>query len=406
MNRCVLMTLGAVAACVSPGGADAGPDLFLPDAQTPSFERGLLAPEWSVPCTPVDGGPPQTNCNHHGSTVAELGDGTIAIAWFHGLAEKSLDSRQLWSRRPPAGEFSAPEVLYDDPARSEGNVVLWRSEKGELFHFFVNLDDGKGWGEARMRMRRSTDEGLTFSEPVTMLEEDCFMIRGPPVQLRSGTLLLPTYAECLAVPTFVRSKDDFATWTVEKSWQQGDWFLDHVGQIQPVAVVRGDGRVSVITRDGTQKNRVGQMVSTDDRAVSWSPTKAMVLPNPGAAVAQTRLADGHVVIVFNNDPDGRHPLSAAVSDDEGETILAIRDLVVDECLADECSYPAVTQSRRDGAIWVSYTHNRKSIGWVRFNEAWLREGTQRPQVSCPLGETCAAGKCSGCVGECFEQCVR
>ncbi|MBL8949836.1 MAG: exo-alpha-sialidase [Myxococcaceae bacterium] len=379
----------------------------MPDAQTPAFSRGVLAPDGSVPCTPVDGGPPQTQCNHHGSTVVELGDGTIAIAWFHGLAEKSLDSRHLWSRRPPGGTFSAPELLYDDPDRSEGNVALWRSERGELLQFFVSLDDGKGWGEARMRLRRSSDDGLTFSAPVTLLDEDCFMIRGPPVRLRGGEVLLPTYAECLAVPTFVRSRDDFATWAVEKSWHQGTWFLDHVGQIQPVAVVRGDGRVSIVTRDGTMKNRIGLMVSTDEKATKFTPTQAMVLPNPGAAVAQTRLADGHTVIIFNNSPDGRHPLSAAVSDDEGETIVAIRDLVTEECLTDECSYPAVTQSLRDGTIWVSYTHNRKTIGWVQFNEAWLREGQERPQVTCPLGETCNAGTCSGCTGgACFEQCIR
>lgn len=401
----MLVTVGASSGCSSGAAADAGPDLFLPDAQTPLFERGLVVPDWSLPCTPHDGGPPQNECNHHGSTIAELGDGTIAIAWFHGIAEKSLDTRQVWSRKAPGGAFSAPELLYDDPVRSEGNVALWRSETGTLFHFFVNIE-GSGWGEARMRLRRSTDEGKTFSEPVTLLDEDCFMIRAPPVRLKGGELLLPTYAECLAVPTFVRSKDEFATWTVEKNWQQGVWFLDHVGQIQPWAIVRGDGRVSVITRDGTMKNRVGLMVSTDARATAFSPTKAMVLPNPGAAVAQVRLADGHVVIIFNNSPDGRQPLSAAVSDDEGETIVAIRDLVVDECAADECSYPAVMQSLRDGTLWVSYTHNRKTIGWVRFNEAWLRQGTQRPQVTCPLGETCTAGVCSGCTGQCFEHCIR
>lgn len=406
-SRGALVALAWVGvACVSPSPVDAGPELFLPDAQTPLFEKGLIVPDWSVPCIPVDGGPAQNECNHHGSSVVELGDGTIAIAWFHGIVEKSNDSRQLWSKKAPGGAFSAPEVLYDDPIRSEGNVALWRSETGTLFHFFVNLDEGTGWGKARMRLRRSTDDGATFSEPQTLLDEPCFMIRAPPVRLRGGDLLLPTYSECLAVPTFVRSKDDFATWKVEKSWLQGNWILDHIGQIQPVAIVRGDGRVSMVTRDGTMKNRVGLMVSTDEKATTFAKTVAMALPNPGAAVAQVRLADGHVVIVFNNSPDSRYPLSAAVSDDEGETIVAIRDLVTDECAVEECSYPAVTQSLKDGTIWISYTHNRKSIGWIQVNEAWLRQGTERPKVSCPLDETCDAGKCSGCVGECFEQCVR
>jgi len=29
------------------------------------------------------------------------------------------------------------------------------------------------------------------------------------------------------------------------------------------------------------------------------------------------------------------------------------------------------QSRLDGTLWVTYTMNRDTIGWVHFNEAWL-----------------------------------
>jgi predicted neuraminidase len=34
----------------------------------------------------------------------------------------------------------------------------------------------------------------------------------------------------------------------------------------------------------------------------------------------------------------------------------------------------VVQNTRDGTIWASYTHNRETIGWVHFNEAWLKQG--------------------------------
>ena len=36
----------------------------------------------------------------------------------------------------------------------------------------------------------------------------------------------------------------------------------------------------------------------------------------------------------------------------------------------------MTQNRSDGTIWVSFSYDYESIGWVRFNEAWLLEGNE------------------------------
>ena len=134
------------------------------------------------------------------------------------------------------------------------------------------------------------------------------------------------------------------------------------------------------------------MVSADEGR-TWAPNTSTGLPNPGAAVAQTRLKDGSVVVVFNNSPSSRAPLSVALSTDEGEHFVAVRDLVVDDCADDECSYPYVIQSPRDGTVWVAYTHNRRTIGWVHFNEAWLRQGTGFAKVWCQADEACRGARC-------------
>ena len=354
---------------------DTAGNTFPPESQTPLWEKGLILPIDSLECYPV-GGPPQTNCNHHGSTVTELPDGTMAAAWFHGEHEKSLDARIVWSQiEPGKTEWTWPEVLYDDPERSEGNPVLWVREDGELYVFFVSIY-GNGWNHSKVRLLTSSDGGASWSDPVTLRNRYCWMTRHRPARLTNGELLLPLYNECLAYPVFMRSTDDFANWT-EEAHLNLSYYLDHPGQIQPALAVLEDGTVTAVTRDGLPTNRVKRMVS-EDNGVTWSRSRMTSLPNSGTSVDQVALLDGHVVVVFNDDPHARFPLSAALSFDGGETYLTQCDLN-DECDNPPCSYPypSIAQNTHDGTIWVTYTHNRKTIGWVHFNEAWLLEEAAR-----------------------------
>lgn len=384
--------LALFASCAAPPAP--GPETFPPERQEPFFERGLITPQSSLLCTPTGTGVPQTDCNHHGSSIVELPDGTIAVSWFHGEFEKSLDSRIVWSRLAPgATEWTAPEVLFDDPQRSEGNSAWWVREDGVVFVFFVSIE-GNGWAQARMRFIRSDDGGKTFGAPVTMYDGDCWMLRNKPVRLTGGDVLLPAYYECLGVPVFLRSSDDFDTWSLEQRWGEGSWLLDHVSQIQPALAVGGDGKVIALTRDGSQHRRVGRMTA-DPLARSWSVTQPTLLPNAGTGVDQVRLLDGHTVVVFNNSPDARFPLAAALSLDDTESFSAARHLD-DVCdpLGCSYSYPSVVQSTKDGTIWVSYTYDRRTIGWAHFNEAWLKQGGQTVQVRCLGADLCREATCA------------
>ncbi|RJO74510.1 MAG: hypothetical protein C4523_00565 [Myxococcales bacterium] len=366
---------------------------FPPESQTPLFERGLILPPDSLPCTPVSTGAPQNECNHHGSVVAELPDGAVAALWYHGEFEKSLDSRLVWSRLAPgASEWTWPELVYDDPDLSEGNATLWVHEDETLFVFFVTIFGG-GWDEARVRLLRSHDGGETWEGPVMLREDYCWNIRHRPLRLVNGELLLPLYNECLALPVFMRSADDFETWT-EEGHGSGQYLLDHGGQIQPALIHLTDGGVAAITRDGTSFRRIRRMTSHDQGA-TWTPSELTGLPNSGTSVDWVRLLDGRVVVVFNNDPDQRFPLSVALSRDEGRTFIALRDLNADCEFEGGCSwaYPSIMQSRKDGTIWVTYTHDRKTIGWVHFNEAWLAQGGGTSNISCSPSAACKDGGC-------------
>jgi predicted neuraminidase len=348
-------------------------EVFPPEDQTPFMEKGFILPPNSLECTPVETDVPQLNCNHHGSVVTQLPGGSMAAVWYHGVAEKSLDSRILWSKiEPEATDWSWPEVLYDDPDLSEGNPALWVGEDDTFYLFFASIL-GDGWNQAGIRLTESTDLGQSWSAPKMLRSQYCWMPRHRPVRLTNGDLLLPLYNECLASPTFMRSTDNFATWT-EEGHLSLEYQLAHLGQIQPALAVFEDGTITAVTRDGFPTNRVKRMVSTD-QGQTWGPSVSTALPNAGTSIDQVRLLDGNVVVVYNDSPDKRFPLTVAHSTDQGATYTAIRN-INEECDSEPCkySYPSITQNTTDGTIWVTYTHERQTIGWVHFNEAWLLQG--------------------------------
>ncbi len=372
MKRELAIVLVLAVAC---GCGDSGEEqnTFPPDEQEPFFEKGLILPPNSLPCVPESTGIPQNECNHHGSTVAVLEDGSVAAVWFHGEHEKSRDSWNVWSKLEPGAEsWTQPVVIFDEPGKAEGNAALWVRRDGTLAVMFVTIFGRDWWDDSRIRMLQSEDGGETWSDPIMLREEYCWMVRHRPIRLSGGRMILPLYDECWSLPVFMYSDDEFGTfWEQEVDTQ---YQIDHSLKSQPALIQREDGSVAAIMRDGSSTRRVFRMTS-DDRGQTWSLPKPTQLPNSDTSVDWVRLLDGHVVAIFNNSPDQRFPLAAALSTDEGENFTAVRHLN-QECSQGGCSYsyPSITQSRHDGTIWATYTHNRETIGWIHFNEAWLMQG--------------------------------
>lgn len=380
-------------------GDAASQNTFPPETQTAFLEKGLILPRNSLSCTPVSTGVPQTTCNHHASSIEELPDGSLGVVWYTGEQEKSLDSRLVWARKPVGTTtWNAPVTLYDDPVHSEGNPTLYADEKGTYYVFEATIV-GDGWDQAEIRMLTSTDAGTTWSAATVLESSDHhFNIRHRPHALANGDWLLPLYNESFAIPVFLRSTDRFATWTIDAQLpDDGTYLTEHPGQIQPALADLGGGHLVVLTRDGLATQRIKRMESTD-WGKNWTQSKPTELPNAGTGIDQVRLLDGHTVAIFNNSPSARFPLNAALSLDEGKTFVAMRTLHDDntDCNAPgSCSYhyPSVIQSTRDGSIWVSYTHNRETIGWVHFNEAWLMQGKETLDVYCVDSNKCVSGAC-------------
>jgi predicted neuraminidase len=80
-----------------------------------------------------------------------------------------------------------------------------------------------------------------------------------------------------------------------------------------------------------------------------------------------KLTDGRVVLVWNNSPDARTPLTLAISEDEGDTWAATRDLTAGE---GQFHYPAVVEGP-EGQLHVTFTNNRITIDHVELSVDWI-----------------------------------
>lgn len=364
-----------------PSLEDTPPDTTPPDTPAPDvppaepiFERGQVIPPNSLPCREADG-TETLSCNHHGSSVAVEDDGTVLLVWYHGLHEKSKDSRIVWSRRPPGGDFGPVEVLFDAPDLAEGNPAIWVHEDGSLYLFFVTIL-GESWNDAEIRLIRSEDRGETWDDVQVLRSDWGWMVRNHPLRMSNGELFLPLYDETTYTPAFMISGDDFAS-----SWEEIDYsedpqgFMDHMSQIQPTVIERGDGTLFALSRNTTNVHAQGSEMISHDFGRTWTKGVKSVVPNPGDGMEMTRLASGRLALAFSNSLSPRYPTATALSDDEGLTWSAVANIDPPCPEGEQCShgYNSIAQDPTDHSLWISYTDSRGTIGWVHTNEAWILE---------------------------------
>jgi predicted neuraminidase len=360
----------------------------------------------------------------HAANLMVLKNSDLGCVWFGGTQE-GLSDISVWFSRLPHGssQWTKPVKLSDDPTRSEQNPILFPAPDGRLWLLHTAQKSGNQ-DTALVRYRVSEDNGMTWGATGQLFDAQGVFVRQPMVVLDNGDWLLGVF-HCRTEPgaKWVGNNDDSA---VRISTDKGkSWFEvavpNSTGCVH-MSIVKGSRGLLAFFRSRWADNVY--ISRSNDNGRTWSKPEPTTLPNNNSSIQVTRLANGHLAIVYNDisaaqaterrqslydeieDEDDsateapagtapgrtafwgtpRAPMTVAISADDGKTWPWKRNLEVGDgyCMTNnssdqrnrEYSYPSILQSA-DGMIHIAYTVFRQKIRYVRVSEEWIMEQSAR-----------------------------
>jgi predicted neuraminidase len=244
------------------------------------------------------------------------------------------------------------------------NPVLFQPQPGLLWLFYkVGPSPQTWWGE----LKRSTDDGQTWSAAEKLPAGFLGPIKNKPQRLANGDILCPTSTETAEARSawrvhFERTSDLGKTWTKSTpAVMDGEKPID---AIQPSILFHSDLQLQAVGR-----SRAGKIFETwsQDGGKTWSAVSLTSLPNPNSGTDAVTLKDGRQLLVYNHTPRGRSPLNVAISSDG--KVWQRGAVLEDE--PGEYSYPAVIQTA-DERVHITYTWKRKRVKHVVLDLAEVK----------------------------------
>jgi predicted neuraminidase len=312
----------------------------------------------------------------HASSLTELADGRLALAWYAGTREGAPDVEIWFSTRDAAG-WSSPRVVatrVDTAAetgasvRKLGNPVLYAQDK-RLHLWYVSVAVG-GWSGSSINHKTSDDGGQSWSLAERLVTSPLFnlatLVRTPPVALVNGELGLPVYHELFA---------PHAEWLrlAASGRILGKARLPSSSSaLQPAVAVIDEHRALALLRSAARQDGTIMADATADGGATWQSSASLPIANHNTSVALLRLRSGRMLLAAN-PRRGRNLLQLFLSDDDGNSWRPARVIENDADEGSEYSYPALLQTA-DGRIHLSYTFRRQTIAHAVFSEAAVTEG--------------------------------
>jgi predicted neuraminidase len=300
----------------------------------------------------------------HPASITELANGDLYLAYYGGSGEYGDDSTVYGARKQKgAVAWSTPQAIKPRPREPEGNPVVWQAPDGKVWLFSVTRH-GPTWCDARITARISNDGAITWQAPVHVTAERGTMVRGKPIVLRQGDYLLPIYHETGKDREFTDpdTASLFLRYDVKtRSWSESNRIRSRNGNLQPaVAQLTENDLVCYCRRAGGYGPGTSGFIirsESHDGGRTWGAGQETKFPNPNAAIDLLRLANGHLVLVYNDSKERRTPLTVAVSTDGDRSYPHRRNVAEGPS---DFAYPYAIQTR-DGKIHVIYTTERRSV---------------------------------------------
>lgn len=337
---------------------------------------------WSLGAAPAAerlfGPETKTGKYKHPACITELSNGDLYIVYYGGDGEYALDTGVFGSRRRKGeSRWSEPKLIASDPLRSVGNAVVWEAPDRTVWLFYV-VRYGRTWSTSRIQAKLSRDGAQTWSDSFVVTNREGTMVRNKPVVLSTGEYLLPVYHET-GQDTEVVGADSTSRFLVfdadSRTWVERGIIKSTKGNVQPGVVEVSKDHLIAYCRRGGGYGKVsdGWAVRSESRdgGRTWTEGVDSSFKNPNSALELLKLANGHLLIIFNDSMYARTPLVAALSTDGDRTWPHRR--VIGAAPKQSYAYPSAAQGR-DGRIHVVWTgDNRAAIYYTSFEESWLTQ---------------------------------
>ena len=181
------------------------------------------------------------------------------------------------------------------------SVSFLRASSGEILFFYLLKNSVS---DCRVYLRRSTDEGATWSEGIQVSTMPGYNIlnNARPIQLSGGRILVPVAlspdieASGICRAFCYISDDEAATWRRGAS----DVGFTDTSAYEPGLVELQDGVVLMIIR--TTLGRIYHAYSRDAGETWDGPQESpLISPNSPASIARMP-SSGDLLIIWNNNP--------------------------------------------------------------------------------------------------------
>jgi len=290
------------------------------------------------------------------AAVIQRTDGSLLLAWTDFYAGDDADHApaRISGRISTDGGWTwgakYPLVENDGGCNvMEVNFLRLIDGRIALFHCQKNTQST----DSRVIMRTSSDDGETWGGAKQLSPRDRYtgLTNGRCIRLRTGRILLEAWE---GGDSFCYLSDDDG-----RTWREGGRIRPASGDCwEPACIELKDGRVMMLMR--TELG--GQYKSmSDDGGETWSDPVPSPLVGTAAPVSISRIpTTDDLLAVWNHNPGAekrdlpasgipkRNPLTAGISEDEGETWRHFRN--VEDAPDGAWDYPSVTWIEDDAYV--------------------------------------------------------